>query len=610
MFDGPTTTGLDLSSPLVVLDLSALYSSAALGVLMACATAWLQAALARTAVSAGGATVGPRSLLPGGRRGVGDPVEPRRGPLVAVVVEAVPRLRRLQRGRAAPGVRPAFGRGVGLRAGGAGAGSPLGFGDPSRLRAVAGRAGGRGRAAFAVGHRDRSAPTAAAGHRLVEGRPAIVPGPAPTQCDRAVHRRYRRRHDGAGRRGESPRRRPADRPRRRTLRRHLLAGCGGRGGDAGLAPARDAEPAGPGGATCARCGWPPRVRRRDVCSSACGPAWRGSPAWPPNQPSRSSWSGRPRAARPRAWPSRRFWGGVARCWRPASRAISSATRWGRGRGGARCGASTPRAATGARASTWSPLTGCGEWREACRSAADLCEAAKSEGTTADGEFWYATAGKLLAPLFVAAALDGRTMADVVRWVDTQEVGEVAAILERAAATEVLHAAEATWSRDDRTRSSVYTTAETVLAPFAHQPPGPPAGGTFEPGHLLRDANTLYLCAPAHDQRRLRGYFTALTQAVLAHAFASATKSGRPLDPPLLVVLDEAAHIAPLPELDGLGGDLRLARDPDRDGLAGPGAGAGPLRRPGADGAQQPPGQAVPARHRRSRHARVRQPAHR
>jgi hypothetical protein len=54
MFDGPTTAGLDLSSPLVVLDLSALYSSTALGVLMACATAWLQAALARTAASAGG----------------------------------------------------------------------------------------------------------------------------------------------------------------------------------------------------------------------------------------------------------------------------------------------------------------------------------------------------------------------------------------------------------------------------------------------------------------------------------------------------------------------------------------------------------------------------
>ncbi len=60
-----------------------------------------------------------------------------------------------------------------------------------------------------------------------------------------------------------------------------------------------------------------------------------------------------------------------------------------------------------------------------------------------------------------------------------------------------------------------------------------------------------MCAPAHDQRRLRGYFTALTQQVLTLAFERATASGRPLEPPLLVVLDETAHIAPLAELDGL-----------------------------------------------------------
>jgi type IV secretory pathway VirB4 component len=60
MFDGPTTPGLDLSAPLVVLDLSALYTSSALGVLMACATAWLQAALARTA---SGRTIGGQVFL-------------------------------------------------------------------------------------------------------------------------------------------------------------------------------------------------------------------------------------------------------------------------------------------------------------------------------------------------------------------------------------------------------------------------------------------------------------------------------------------------------------------------------------------------------------------
>jgi hypothetical protein len=53
MFDGPTTPGLDLAGTFVSLDLSALYSSPALGVLMACATAWLQATLARQTSTSG-----------------------------------------------------------------------------------------------------------------------------------------------------------------------------------------------------------------------------------------------------------------------------------------------------------------------------------------------------------------------------------------------------------------------------------------------------------------------------------------------------------------------------------------------------------------------------
>ena len=209
----------------------------------------------------------------------------------------------------------------------------------------------------------------------------------------------------------------------------------------------------------------------------------------------------------------------------------------------------PTRSTGARTSEWTPLTVCADWVEARRMAADLAETAKTDGTTADGEFWYATAAKLLAPLFFAAAHDGRPMADVLRWVDTQEAGEVADILEQVGVPEALDAARASWCRDERTRSSVYTTAETVLAPFA----GSHSVSTtwFEPRELLGGPHTLYLCAPAHDQRRLRGFFTALTQQVLSHAFACATRAGEPLDPPLLVVLDEAAHIAPLPELDGL-----------------------------------------------------------
>jgi type IV secretory pathway VirB4 component len=49
MFDGPTSPGLDLDARLLVLDLHAVKDSPAVGILMACATAWMSALLARMA---------------------------------------------------------------------------------------------------------------------------------------------------------------------------------------------------------------------------------------------------------------------------------------------------------------------------------------------------------------------------------------------------------------------------------------------------------------------------------------------------------------------------------------------------------------------------------
>jgi hypothetical protein len=45
MFEGETSPGLDLSAGVVVLDLSRLYASPALGLLMVCALSWLQSTL-------------------------------------------------------------------------------------------------------------------------------------------------------------------------------------------------------------------------------------------------------------------------------------------------------------------------------------------------------------------------------------------------------------------------------------------------------------------------------------------------------------------------------------------------------------------------------------
>jgi type IV secretion system protein VirD4 len=52
-----------------------------------------------------------------------------------------------------------------------------------------------------------------------------------------------------------------------------------------------------------------------------------------------------------------------------------------------------------------------------------------------------------------------------------------------------------------------------------------------------------------EQRRLRPLFVALIESEIEEAYRRSVASGRPLDPPLLVVLDEAANIAPLPDID-------------------------------------------------------------
>lgn len=220
----------------------------------------------------------------------------------------------------------------------------------------------------------------------------------------------------------------------------------------------------------------------------------------------------------------------------------------------------PSASTGFASASWSPLQASVTWEGARRTAASLTEVARSApGALADGDFWYATAAKLLAPLLLAAAMSGGTMADVVRWVDTQEVDEVFDALSGSGERSALQAVRAAWGRDERQRSAVYTTTETIVEIFADPsvaasepaPTGTHLAGCIDPDRLLDGRDTLYLCAPAHDQRRLRPLFATLVSQVVEAAYERAGRRGEPLDPPLLVVLDEAANVAPLAELDVL-----------------------------------------------------------
>lgn len=221
----------------------------------------------------------------------------------------------------------------------------------------------------------------------------------------------------------------------------------------------------------------------------------------------------------------------------------------------------PTGVTGIASVKATPLSSCGSWWGAMRVAHWLASSARSGGSSglADSDFWYAAAEKLLAPLLFAATLSGGGMAAVVRWLNNGEESreEVTRELQEAEnpedCKEALSAWNANWNREERQRSSIYTTAETIVAAFSDpRVLRASESAEYTPAKLLNgEANTLYLCAPANEQERLRTLFAAMISELVSVIYESSAETGKPIDPPLLIVLDEAANIAPIPDLDGL-----------------------------------------------------------
>lgn len=201
---------------------------------------------------------------------------------------------------------------------------------------------------------------------------------------------------------------------------------------------------------------------------------------------------------------------------------------------------------------WSPLAESGTWSGAQRMASWLVEAAPARSGMSDGAFWFSAAAKLLAPLLLAATVSGVTMADIVRWNDSGDYDEPLNVLYDSEEPQALVALQACAARDERIRSSVATTLETVLTPFADPAVAAATAVTdIDVAALVTGTDTLYLCGPSHEQFRVQGLFAGLVASVVAGAVDEVHRRGRPLDPPLLLVLDEAANIAPLRDLDTL-----------------------------------------------------------
>lgn len=213
-------------------------------------------------------------------------------------------------------------------------------------------------------------------------------------------------------------------------------------------------------------------------------------------------------------------------------------------------------ASGLPSCKWSPLHGIATYADALKAAAWLSESSKAGGRGVENEQYWSTLGdKLMAPLLFAAARTGRTMADVCRWVDLQAESEVKAILNGLGDEVAMAAWIATCSKVDRTKSSIFGTAEVVLFPFGHPEVAEfltarAGDNVFTPARLVDEGGTLYLVAPASDQALFTPVFETVTNAVVREVERRAAANvGLPLDPPLLLCLDEAANTAPLRKLD-------------------------------------------------------------
>jgi type IV secretion system protein VirD4 len=216
----------------------------------------------------------------------------------------------------------------------------------------------------------------------------------------------------------------------------------------------------------------------------------------------------------------------------------------------------PLGASGVTAARWSPLAACSTWAGAQQMAvmlANAIEQTPTEEQRPEHRFWKTMGTKFLAPMLFAAATKGLGMAEVLHWLDSREDQQVKDILAVAGVPAAVDAWESSQYRTDRAVDSLYATAEEVLAVYGNQRVSASTEGhDLDLEHFLSGNHTIYLYAPAHQQRLLRPLFETITQQVVAAAQDRAALSpDGMLSPRLGLFLDEAGNCAALSDLDVL-----------------------------------------------------------
>ncbi len=185
--------------------------------------------------------------------------------------------------------------------------------------------------------------------------------------------------------------------------------------------------------------------------------------------------------------------------------------------------------------TWDPLEGVTTLRHATRVARDLT----TGGDRGETEFWNALATKLVAGLMIVAKHRQQSIFDVAEVVEGHDVASWLGDRYPTPATQVVRNF---LEHDSKTLDGVMTTAETMLLPWRFRQPLAQVRG------VLDGANSLYLCSPRGEQRHYEPLFRGALRMVLEeqqrHVDEGTSRR-------VLMVLDEAATVASLDELDQL-----------------------------------------------------------
>jgi type IV secretory pathway TraG/TraD family ATPase VirD4 len=196
---------------------------------------------------------------------------------------------------------------------------------------------------------------------------------------------------------------------------------------------------------------------------------------------------------------------------------------------------------------WSPVPACRDWEAAVLTARAMTLAARPSGYLGEQAHWTERAEALLAPLLHAAALREGGMSQVVSWVNRRCFEVPAAVVGLKGsplARDILLGLALT---EERELSGIFSTASGVLAAYRSQVALDQADDpNFDPAQLPASADTVYVCAPSHHQAVAAPLVVGLIEQVRSSAYRSAGWHA-----PVTLVLDEAANIAPLPDLPSI-----------------------------------------------------------